>query len=376
MSPGSKENSILPPTGTMSTDLLKLLRPRIVGNRLQAMLRRGSSGETYLASARLITVDHPSASEVFSINGEWRVGERQPALSVRGAHGEDLASLVSGDPGASLVGDTGDTIAVTLPNVADPGTTRVVYLDAQAGRVGDATGPGIALLEPGTDGEWQETARQMPRARFATMLMPGINGDQAKLVFAGNHAISAVGQIGLGGAAGNQSASPASVVHSRLGGIDPAVLQPGGAGLLLQAMDTVQIAFDLPTTAPAEARDYYLEVTGSSISGSAVAARLAPTVQDLGAPSRLTLDAPRPNPFAATTSMRLGIPQATFIRLEVFDLSGRRVAAIARERMAAGWHDLMWDGRTSAGGSVAPGIYVIRLAAGSRSGQQKVVVMR
>ena len=49
---------------------------------------------------------------------------------------------------------------------------------------------------------------------------------------------------------------------------------------------------------------------------------------------------------------------------------------MARERLAAGWHELSWDGRTSAGGPVASGIYVIRLVAGSRSQERKVVVMR
>ena len=44
-------------------------------------------------------------------------------------------------------------------------------------------------------------------------------------------------------------------------------------------------------------------------------------------------------------------------RLEVFDLSGRRVAPLADREFAPGRHDLLWDGRGDSGGALDSGVY-------------------
>lgn len=49
------------------------------------------------------------------------------------------------------------------------------------------------------------------------------------------------------------------------------------------------------------------------------------------------------------------------VELTVFDLSGRRIATVSNERIAAGRIELEWDGRNEAGQLVAPGLYLINL---------------
>ena len=51
-------------------------------------------------------------------------------------------------------------------------------------------------------------------------------------------------------------------------------------------------------------------------------------------------------------------------RVEIFDLSGRRVRGLAERELPAGASVLAWDGRDDSGSRVSPGVYFARLATG------------
>jgi hypothetical protein len=148
-------------------------------------MRRGGSGETHLVGAKLVAVDYPATSEVFRIGDTWRLGERLPATAASGMRGEDVSGLLVGDPSSCLVGDTGDTIAVTLPPAGTGGAPGTLYLEAQLGRIADVAEPGLSVLQADGAGGWHELARVLPRSRFATLVVRGIAGDEVKLVFSG-----------------------------------------------------------------------------------------------------------------------------------------------------------------------------------------------
>ncbi len=94
-------------------------------------------------------------------------------------------------------------------------------------------------------------------------------------------------------------------------------------------------------------------------------------------PSRLTLDPVAPNPIRYAARIRFELPRAETVRLEVFDMAGRRVWAPFRGgTLEPGAHSLVWDGRTVEGGRVAPGLYVLRIAAGSESASRRMVIVR
>jgi len=63
------------------------------------------------------------------------------------------------------------------------------------------------------------------------------------------------------------------------------------------------------------------------------------------------------------------------VRFEVLDVAGRLVH---REdiRAGAGTRELTWDGRTSSGGRARPGLYLIRVRAGSAQRSTRVVLER
>jgi hypothetical protein len=75
----------------------------------------------------------------------------------------------------------------------------------------------------------------------------------------------------------------------------------------------------------------------------------------------------RPNPFAAGTELRFSIPHAAGVRLDVYDVTGRRVARLVDEPRSAGRHGVVWRGEVPAG------IYFARLAVGDRVVTRKLV---
>jgi len=93
-------------------------------------------------------------------------------------------------------------------------------------------------------------------------------------------------------------------------------------------------------------------------------------------PPRPYLSPLTPNPMVARATVAFGLTAETRTRLEVFDVSGRRVRLVLEERLPAGHHRMGWDGRDDRGVAVASGVYFFRLLAPSLSLTQKLVVTR
>ncbi len=76
----------------------------------------------------------------------------------------------------------------------------------------------------------------------------------------------------------------------------------------------------------------------------------------------------RPNPFRSKTAVRFELPARGDVSLNIHDVSGRLVRALDAGSRDAGLHEVTWDGRATAGGPVAAGVYFARLAVTSRDG--------
>jgi C1A family cysteine protease len=74
--------------------------------------------------------------------------------------------------------------------------------------------------------------------------------------------------------------------------------------------------------------------------------------------------------------IRFDLGRADWVRLDVYDIGGRRVAAILDGSLEAGSHTAPWDGRGGGGTRVAPGIYFVRLLTSEQACTAKLVKMR
>ncbi|NIM19057.1 MAG: M6 family metalloprotease domain-containing protein [Candidatus Latescibacteria bacterium] len=94
-------------------------------------------------------------------------------------------------------------------------------------------------------------------------------------------------------------------------------------------------------------------------------------------PSRdLVLEQNYPNPFNPSTTIYFYLPAESKIRLEIFDVSGRLVRALATGVFQTGPHRSEWDGRNQNGERVSSGVYVYRLTAGKQMLSRKMVVLK
>ncbi len=94
------------------------------------------------------------------------------------------------------------------------------------------------------------------------------------------------------------------------------------------------------------------------------------------APLRFELRPSLPNPFAAKATLSFSIPRTGAVRLEVFDVSGRRVRTLLDSEVEAGIHVAEWDGRSNRGHSVSSGIYFARLRWDGREAAERLVRIR
>lgn len=78
-----------------------------------------------------------------------------------------------------------------------------------------------------------------------------------------------------------------------------------------------------------------------------------------------------PNPFVTSTTFRYAIPETAHVRLEVYDLLGRRVATLTDEDAQPGWHERRFDAD-----GLANGAYIARLTAGSHAETQRITLLR
>ncbi|HEV8539360.1 MAG TPA: FlgD immunoglobulin-like domain containing protein [Bacteroidota bacterium] len=70
-----------------------------------------------------------------------------------------------------------------------------------------------------------------------------------------------------------------------------------------------------------------------------------------------------PNPFNPGTQIRYQLSGRSGVRLEIFDIAGRRVRSLVDAVQLTGVYTFTWDGRNDAGTEVASGMYIYRLRA-------------
>ena len=78
-----------------------------------------------------------------------------------------------------------------------------------------------------------------------------------------------------------------------------------------------------------------------------------------------------PNPFNPTTELTLDLPEEARVRLDVFDVSGRRVAVLAEGYYGAGSHSFLWDAADR-----PSGVYFYRITASDRTLTRKMHLIK
>ncbi len=92
---------------------------------------------------------------------------------------------------------------------------------------------------------------------------------------------------------------------------------------------------------------------------------------DSESPAQVALHQNYPNPFNPTTQIPFELPQSSQVQLEVFDMTGRRVAVLVNGQMDAGHHSVTFNGA-----NLSSGVYIYRMAAGGQVFSKRLTLIK
>lgn len=95
-----------------------------------------------------------------------------------------------------------------------------------------------------------------------------------------------------------------------------------------------------------------------------------------GAPREFALELNYPNPFNSSTTIRYRIEEPGRVRLEIFDVQGKKVKTLADGYAGLGAYQVEWDGADARGTPVATGVYLARLQKGTASLFHKMLLLK
>jgi len=95
------------------------------------------------------------------------------------------------------------------------------------------------------------------------------------------------------------------------------------------------------------------------------------TESDDDQPGRFRLDQNYPNPFNPTTTIEYTIGEASFVRLSVFDVTGRPVARLVEKEQSAGTYSVNFTAD-----KIPSGMYIYRLEAGSYTQTRTMLLVK
>ncbi len=369
--PAAGENSLFEgaATGEPTWDAIRLPAPSGAG-AYRAWMRAGSTRSASLDALLLLVVDHDPSVAPCLLGRDVVLGRQVAATSARLEDGADVTAALGGMAAEFLRVGAGGSVTLTLPNAAGP-------LLLEARRLGATDQPdasGIRVQVPDVVG-WRTVGQGFPRVGFDQAAVDCGSATEVRL------AILSDAELRFAGRLARSSDTPTvrwavleSARDAKLGDVKSAVASPDGAGVGMTGPDTLGAEFTLPPLAAGQGRDCFLWVEATLQAGRAAGAGNSLAIQ-AALPTEFALFQNQPNPFGERTAIHFALPAPRVVRLEIFDVLGRRVRLLADQPFPAGYQAIEWDRRDEVGGLVTPGIYLYRMQAGEFRDRRKMVLL-
>ncbi len=88
-------------------------------------------------------------------------------------------------------------------------------------------------------------------------------------------------------------------------------------------------------------------------------------------PDQFVLCGIYPNPFNATTTIAFALPEAAWVNLQIYDISGKKVASLMEGWQSAGKQQISFDGA-----HLASGIYLYHVEMGNYKTSGKIALIK
>ncbi len=83
-----------------------------------------------------------------------------------------------------------------------------------------------------------------------------------------------------------------------------------------------------------------------------------------------------PNPFNPVTHIQYGLPEASDVKIIIYDIRGREIMTWTESGQKAGWHELIWNGHNKLREQVSSGLFICRMEAGNFVQTRKMIFMK
>ncbi len=133
------------------------------------------------------------------------------------------------------------------------------------------------------------------------------------------------------------------------------------SGFTGASASAIRVRFRLRADGANQADGFYLDDV--ELIGGMPPESVRPGVSDL--PSVFSLDQNYPNPFNPSTTIRIGVPEASYVTLRIYDIIGREVALLVNAQLVPGYYRYEWNA-----GGMASGVYFCSMVTAS-SGEKR-----
>lgn len=116
-----------------------------------------------------------------------------------------------------------------------------------------------------------------------------------------------------------------------------------------------------------------ITVLVNAVNGTPIHSSTPTSVEEPGSeiPTEMVLEQNYPNPFNPTTTIQFALPQASDVKLQVFDLLGREVATLLNGALPQGHHQVVWNATNTSSGT-----YMYRLESGNQVQIRKMTLVK
>jgi hypothetical protein len=99
-------------------------------------------------------------------------------------------------------------------------------------------------------------------------------------------------------------------------------------------------------------------------------------VESADVPEEYSLYRNYPNPFNPETEISYDMPESGHIRIDVYDLIGRKVRTLVDQESSAGSYRIIWNGQDDSGRTVGSGTYIYIMRSGDYEKRMKAVFLK
>lgn len=93
-------------------------------------------------------------------------------------------------------------------------------------------------------------------------------------------------------------------------------------------------------------------------------------------PDEILLSSNYPNPFNPSTTIKFGLPNDTYVELNIYSVTSEKIKSLANGVYSAGYHSVRWDGTNDNNIKVTAGIYIYELQANGIKFHKKMILAK